>query len=54
VVPLLPPTGETGVGSLNPTLGASPFSITIVAEAKAVEEATRPTSRVSISAGIFE
>src|SRR5438445_12870525 len=39
--------GGTGVGWLKPVPGESPFSITIVAEAKAADEATQTTIEAS-------
>src|SRR4051794_26291111 len=44
VVPLLPPTGEAAVVSLKPTPAASLFKITIVAVAKALEDAPSMTT----------
>src|SRR6185295_9662763 len=39
VVPMLPPTGATGVGSLKPTPAGSRLVMMIVAAATAIEEA---------------
>ena len=39
VVPVLPPTGSTGVGSLNPSSGPSPLTMVITACPKAALEA---------------
>src|SRR5262245_24630715 len=50
VVPVLPPTGATGVGSLNPTPGALMFRMTIVAAENAGAEhtsATRPSAALA-------
>src|SRR5688572_7209335 len=43
VVPVLPPTGETGVGSLKPTPGALTLTITICAGPAKLVCAERPT-----------
>src|SRR6185369_10534620 len=45
VVPVLPPTGAAGVGSLNPTPGSLMLTITIVAAAEA-----RPAASVKQAA----
>src|SRR5512135_1186634 len=45
VVPVLPPTGATTVGSLKPTPAGSPFWMTIVAAPKAGAERERSATR---------
>lgn len=47
VVPVFPPTGDTGVGSLNPTPAASLFRMTIVDCPDAEEAATRLTASIT-------
>jgi len=48
VVPVLPPTGVTAVGSLNPSLGPSPISSVNVAAAIAVLRITHELNAVII------
>jgi hypothetical protein len=43
VVPLFPPTGERGLGSLKPLLGPSIFWIVIVTDPNAVDATHRQT-----------
>ena len=47
VVPVLPPIGDAGVASLNPTPAASPLSIMIVACPDADDAATRLTASMT-------
>jgi hypothetical protein len=47
VVPVFPPTGAAGAGSLNPSLGPSPLTIVIVADCKDIAADTQSTSTIA-------
>src|SRR5262245_56102660 len=49
VVPVLPPTGARGVGSLKPTLGLLVLTIVMVADPRTGADAARPATRRTIA-----